>query len=69
MENGDKLLTTAEVAARLEVSSSTVRNWATRGLLSPALVLPSGYRRFRLEDVDALRRRMSVYYVGGEPQP
>lgn len=47
------LLTTAEVAARLRVSVATVNKYAREAAL-PAIVLPGGQRRYRVEDVDAL---------------
>lgn len=47
------LLTTAEVASRLRVSVATVNRYARDGDL-PAIVLPGGQRRYRVEDVDAL---------------
>lgn len=47
------LLTTAEVAARLRVSVATVNRYAREGDL-PAIALPGGQRRYRVEDVDAL---------------
>lgn len=49
-----EMLNVRETAARLGVHENTVRNLEERGLL-PATRLPgSGYRRFRVEDVDAL---------------
>ena len=47
----DDLLTTAQVARRLGVSSRTLVRYAERGYVTPAMVLPSGHRRWRLEDV------------------
>lgn len=47
------LLTTAEVAERLRVSVATVNRYARIGDL-PAIVLPGGQRRYRLEDVNRL---------------
>jgi hypothetical protein len=46
------------VAAReLGVSENTLRRWEQRGLLR-AVRLPSGVRRFRLEDIAAMRAQM-----------
>jgi excisionase family DNA binding protein len=47
----DDLLTTAQVARRLGVSSRTLVRYAEKGYVTPAMVLPSGHRRWRLEDV------------------
>lgn len=49
-------------ATLLEVHESTVRRYADRGLIDSAR-LPSGVRRLRRADVDALASRMR----GGEP--
>lgn len=46
-------LTTGQAAARLDVSDETVRRWAANGLIE-AIVLPSGRRRFRVEDIERL---------------
>ena len=48
-----ELLTEREVAALLRVTPSTVGRWAVKGLI-PAIVLPSGRRRFRRDDVRLL---------------
>jgi len=53
------LPTTAQVAKQLGISSRTLERYAERGWVTPARVLPSGHRRWSLEDVrcqlDALR--------------
>lgn len=52
-ESPGDLLTAPEVAARLHVTDETVRAWAKSGKLTH-IVLPSGGRRFRRSDVDAI---------------
>lgn len=47
------MLTTKQVARRLNVDDETIRRWAAAGKL-PAVTLPSGRLRFRPEVVDAL---------------
>jgi len=47
------LLTTAQVAALLNVTPATVTNWARRGQLA-AVVLPGGHRRYHRADIEAL---------------
>lgn len=47
------LITTGEVATILHVTPSTVTRWAKEGKL-PSVLLPSGRRKFRRNDVDAL---------------
>lgn len=53
-------------AERLGVHENTVRNWADAGILPPGRQLPSGYRRFRPADVEALAR---VLAAGRSPSP
>jgi excisionase family DNA binding protein len=52
-----QLMKVREVARRLGVHENTVRRWEERGLLR-AVRLPSGVRRFRPEDVEAMRAEM-----------
>ena len=52
----DRLLTPAEVAAMLRVSSKTPSRWALTGKLD-AIRTPGGHRRFREADVLALLNR------------
>jgi len=62
MSTNPSLLTLREAASLLAVHESTVRRYADRGLIGSAR-LPSGVRRLRRADVDALARRMR----GGAP--
>ncbi len=48
----DELLSTSEAARLLGVSAETVRRWAERKRIKH-IVLPSGQRRFRRQDIDA----------------
>lgn len=48
-----RLLTPGEAAHRLNVSPRTLSRWSDEGYV-PVVVLPSGHRRFRVEDIDAL---------------
>ena len=52
----DDLLTTAQVAVRLGVTTSTVNRMASDGRLSVALTLPgeTGARLYHRADIDAL---------------
>lgn len=54
MSNEGRALTATEVAEEMSVHPETVRRWTRQGLL-PAIKLPSGRRRYRREDVDALK--------------
>ena len=51
------LITVRAAARGLGVHENTVRRWEEKGLI-PAVRLPSGVRRFRSEDVLALRSQM-----------
>jgi excisionase family DNA binding protein len=52
-----QLMQVRQVARALGVHENTVRRWEKRGLLR-AVRLPSGVRRFRPEDVEAVREQM-----------
>lgn len=52
-----QLIQVREAARTLGVHENTVRRWEERGLLR-AVRLPSGVRRFPLEEVEALREQM-----------
>lgn len=56
-KSDDQFLLPGQVAARLRVSPKTVSRWAAMGLV-PYVVTLGGHRRFRLEDIEALARRM-----------
>lgn len=51
------LLQVREAARGLGVHENTLRRWEERGLIR-AVRLPSGVRRFRLEDIESLRAEM-----------
>jgi excisionase family DNA binding protein len=52
-----QLMQVRQVAQTLGVHENTIRRWEERGLLQ-AVRLPSGVRRFRPEDVEAMREQM-----------
>lgn len=52
-----QLIQVRQAARTLGVHENTIRRWEERGLLR-AVRLPSGVRRFRREDVDAIREQM-----------
>jgi len=49
-----ELLTTREAADLCRVSVTTVYGWVADGSLKPALTTPTGRKRFRRSDVEAL---------------
>ena len=57
-EDGKKYLTPGQAAEELQVSPKTVSRWALQGLL-PCSVTLGGHHRFRSEDVEEARRRMT----------
>lgn len=59
-----ELMQVRTAARELGVSENTLRRWEQRGLLH-AVRLPSGVRRFRTEDIAALRAQM----FSGFPAP
>jgi excisionase family DNA binding protein len=59
-----ELMQVRSAARELGVSENTLRRWAERGLLH-AVRLPSGVRRFRAEDITALKEQM----FSGFPSP
>jgi excisionase family DNA binding protein len=52
-----QLMQVRQVARTLGVHENTVRRWEARGLLH-AVRLPSGVRRFRPDDIEAVREQM-----------
>lgn len=55
----ERLLTISEAAKRLGVHPNTLRKWADNGTIQ-VVMLPSGYRRFRPVDIDAMREQMGL---------
>lgn len=58
MPNTEQLLTTAETAERLSVSTATINRWVRVGQLTPAVQTPGirGARLYAPDDVDALAK-------------
>jgi len=52
-----ELIQVRQAARTLGVHENTIRRWEERGLLR-AVRLPSGVRRFRAEDIEAVRESM-----------
>lgn len=48
-------MTVAEVAEELRVADETIHRWCREGKL-PFVSLPSGLKRFRRDDVEAIKR-------------
>jgi DNA-binding transcriptional MerR regulator len=51
----DKLLTIAQFAEKIGVTKRTLMRWHADGKLIPEFVLPSGERRYRLEQLEEFR--------------
>ena len=65
MAEADKLLTISEAARRLGVHPNTLRTWADKGLVRH-VKLPSGYRRFSVQEVERLRQEMGLEVFEGK---
>ena len=53
LPEAERMLRAREVALLFKVDPKTVTRWAKTGRLTP-VVLPSGHRRYRAADVEAL---------------
>jgi len=68
ISDAERMLRPREVALLFKVDPKTVTRWAKTGRLTP-VVLPSGHRRYRASDVEALisstsrRARATVTHV------
>lgn len=58
MSEGVKLHTISQAARQIGVSAATLRRWANDGKI-PVTVLPSGYRRFSDQQIEAIRRQIT----------
>jgi MerR family regulatory protein len=58
-----ELLTTAQAARSLGISTRTLVRYAERGYIKPEMTLPSGHRRWVLEDI---RRQLRELGERGE---
>ena len=58
-ENGERLLTPAEVAAMFRVDPKTVTRWATAGRIG-SIRTPGGHRRFRESEVNELLAELTT---------
>lgn len=57
MDRKRKLLTISEAADFIGISQNTLRKWTDRGKV-PHVRLPSGYRRYRPEELAEFVRQM-----------
>jgi DNA-binding transcriptional MerR regulator len=53
------LLTTAQAARALGISTRTLVRYAEKGYVQPAMVLPSGHRRWVVDDIRRQLRQLS----------
>jgi DNA-binding transcriptional MerR regulator len=60
----ESLLTTAQVAKALGVSSRTIVRYAGRGWITPVQTLPSGHRRWLLSQVRGQLRQLEADRAG-----
>ncbi|MCL6559714.1 MAG: MerR family DNA-binding transcriptional regulator [Firmicutes bacterium] len=57
--NSEELLLPREIASMFLVTTRTLGNWERRGLLTPVR-LPSGQRRYRRSEIEALLKKGST---------
>lgn len=55
MDDDQPLLTISEASRLLGISTITLRRWSDSGRV-PVVMLPSGHRRYRREDIRDLRK-------------
>lgn len=67
-EGETQLIPITRAARMLGVHPNTLRSWADRGQV-PVTRLPSGYRRFTLEQIDKIREQMLQLPLPEEPAP
>ena len=58
-ESEPRLLTISQAARLLGVHQNTLRSWADKGLVRH-VKLPSGYRRFSLDEIKRLRVEIGI---------
>lgn len=58
-----------ETPERLGVHENTIRNWERDGQLRAAKLPGSGFRRFRVEDVERMRQEMLEQFAPDTPMP
>ena len=54
-----KLISITKAAQMIGVHPNTLRSWADKGLVE-AIRLPSGYRRFTIEEIERVRMEMGL---------
>lgn len=65
-ERDRELLTTAQAAKQLGISTRTLVRYAEKGYVKPEMTLPSGHRRWILEDVRRQIREFGERQATGE---
>lgn len=64
-----EFLNVRQTARQLGVHENTVRNLESRGELRAVRLPGSGFRRFRKEDIDRMRREMWSQFAPDTPMP
>ena len=54
----------SEAASRLGVHQNTIRKWADDGII-PSLRLPSGHRRFEVDELERFKEAMATRRADG----
>jgi excisionase family DNA binding protein len=65
-ESEEPLLTTAQAAKRLGISTRTLVRYAERGWITPAMRFPTGHRRWRLSEIREQLKNVPPQHEGDD---
>ena len=58
--NIEPMLTTSEVARKLNLHINTIRRWSNQGIIKAYRIGSRGDRRFKKQDIDELIRKSGI---------
>ncbi|HAS04901.1 MAG TPA: DNA-binding protein [Dehalococcoidia bacterium] len=56
----EPMLTTSEVARKLNLHVNTIRRWSNQGIITAYRIGPRGDRRFKIQDVERLLSKSDI---------
>ncbi len=56
----EPMLTTSEVARKLNLHVNTIRRWSNLGIITAYRIGPRGDRRFKIQDVERLLSKSDI---------